>query len=126
MQRRASRFVSYLLLFAVLISVIISTIGLGCGQPAHRVLSAESTIRNPFSPATTIEYSVPDTCHVSLTLYNITGKTVAELVDTVQVPGVYKCDISKLEFYPTLPDGVYFYKLEACGKSATKKMVLLK
>ena len=44
---------------------------------------------NPFNPETNINYSIPETSHVRLKLYDITGKVVKELVNETKQPGYY-------------------------------------
>jgi hypothetical protein len=59
---------------------------------------------------------------VKLTVIDVSGKTVAVLVNENLQPGSYNYDWSAEK----LSSGVYFYKLEADGFSDTKKMVLVK
>ncbi len=77
---------------------------------------------NPFNPTTTINYSLAKNCHVKLMVYNTLGQVVAVLVDGFQSKGTYnvKWDASNQ------PSGLYFYRLEADGFSASKKMFLQK
>jgi hypothetical protein len=76
---------------------------------------------NPFNPATTIQYSVPGTQHVSLKIYDVLGREVATLVNEVKQPGYYAVtwDASGCS------SGVYFYRLEAGKYVDTNKMILL-
>ncbi|MBN1478748.1 T9SS type A sorting domain-containing protein [candidate division KSB1 bacterium] len=77
---------------------------------------------NPFNPSTTIEYSVQNTQHVTLAVYNVLGEQVASLVNTTHPAGDYR-----LLFDGTnLTGGVYFYKLTAGDYSETRRMILLK
>jgi len=82
---------------------------------------------NPFNPATTINYHIPKTSHVSLKVYDILGKEVAVLVNEVKLPGKYQINfdsnsISKIK----LASGVYIYRMIAEGFSFTKKLVVMK
>ena len=77
---------------------------------------------NPFNPTTTIKYSIPNTEHVVLKIYNILGQEVATLVDENQKPGVYKVKFDA----NNLASGVYFYRLTAGKFTAVKKMMLVK
>ncbi len=87
---------------------------------------------NPFNPATTIEYSIPQTIVVvgsthaltivKLKVYDILGREVATLVNKKQKPGTYKIifDASKLS------SGIYFYRLSVGNFVKTNKMILIK
>jgi hypothetical protein len=77
---------------------------------------------NPFNPTTTIQYEVPISGLVNLTVYNILGQKVAELVNKVQATGKYEVQFNA----DRLSSGVYFYKLSAGSYTNTKKMILLK
>lgn len=76
----------------------------------------------PFSPMTTISYSLPDSSTVSIIVYNAAGQVVDTLIDGFQEAGEYE-----IEWNPdNARDGVYFYKLKAGEFSVTKKLVLLR
>lgn len=77
---------------------------------------------NPFNPATTIKYQVPEQSFVMLKVYDILGKEVCSLVNEVKKTGEYEVqfDGSKLS------SGVYFYQLRAGNFVETKKLLLLK
>ncbi len=45
---------------------------------------------NPFNPATSIRYDIPETGSVKMTLYNVLGQPVRRLVDEVQKAGSYR------------------------------------
>jgi len=44
---------------------------------------------NPFNPVTTIRYDLPEKVNVELTIYNLTGQKVIDLVCRIQEPGSY-------------------------------------
>jgi hypothetical protein len=77
---------------------------------------------NPFNPTTTIKYSIPNSQHVILKLFDLLGRQIAVLVDQNQHAGFYNVafDAGKLA------SGVYFYRIEAGLFVQTKKMLLLK
>jgi hypothetical protein len=77
---------------------------------------------NPFNPRTTIEYSVPRAGFVDLAVFDVSGRRVASLVSGHEAAGMHRVDWVADE----LPSGVYFFRLEAAGRSLTGKMVLLK
>jgi hypothetical protein len=85
--------------------------------------SLQQNYPNPFNPTTTIQYAIPKPEHVSLKVYNILGKEVAELVNENKQAGNYSVLFSANSGYSS---GVYFYRITAGEYSETKKLVLLK
>ncbi|MFA6440048.1 MAG: T9SS type A sorting domain-containing protein, partial [Bacteriovoracaceae bacterium] len=77
---------------------------------------------NPFNPATTIRYTVPAGGFVSLKVYDMLGREVSTLVESLQNAGQYSVTFDGSH----LSSGMYFYTLTAGGSSITKKMSLLK
>jgi 5'-nucleotidase len=77
---------------------------------------------NPFNPSTTIEFSIPQMGHVTLTVYDLIGKEVATLVSQPMNPGLYTVQWNASNF----PSGVYFCRLNGGTYTETKKLMLLK
>jgi hypothetical protein len=97
---------------------------------------------NPFSRLTTISYKIPSLHpasrippaspsgrnHVSLNIYDLSGRLIETLVNEPQEPGVYQLSITSNQ----LPSsGIYFYRLntrigQAFDFTTTKKMILLR
>lgn len=77
---------------------------------------------NPFNPSTTISYSIPRDQIVSLKVYDLLGREVSEIVNSLQKAGRYTVtfDGSKLS------SGVYYYKIQAESFTETRRMVLVK
>jgi hypothetical protein len=88
---------------------------------------------NPFLSSTLIRYQVPSTNHetritnhVSLNIYDITGRLVETLVNERQEPGVYQVQWDGRIPESGVRSGIYFYRLESGDILATKKMILLR
>ncbi|MEE9448566.1 MAG: T9SS type A sorting domain-containing protein, partial [Ignavibacteriaceae bacterium] len=83
---------------------------------------------NPFNPTTTISYSLPTYCYVTLKVYDILGNEIVTLVDEHQLPGLYKTefDANKTSSVNHLASGVYIYTLNAGGFIQSRKMILMK
>ncbi|HLT24704.1 MAG TPA: M14 family zinc carboxypeptidase [Ignavibacteria bacterium] len=77
---------------------------------------------NPFNPTTSIHFSTPSLQNVSLKVYDMLGRQVAELVNGMHQAGNYTISFNGSE----LSSGVYYYKLEAENFTQTKQMVLVK
>ncbi|MBK6505031.1 MAG: T9SS type A sorting domain-containing protein [Ignavibacteria bacterium] len=69
-----------------------------------------------------MSYEIPELANVSLRVYDMSGREVAELVNQMQQPGSYDVIFNA----SSLSSGVYFYKLEAGRFVQTKKMILIK
>ena len=83
---------------------------------------------NPFNPSTAFRYGLPTQSEVRLTIYDILGQKVQEVMHGIQDAGYHE-----IEWSANVASGLYLYQLEATGvtekgKSYTqmKKMVLLK
>ena len=82
---------------------------------------------NPFNPETTIEFSVPFASGVRVEVFNTAGQLVATLVDEELGAGSYKTVWNGLDKEAgKVSSGVYFYRMEAGGFTATRSMTLLK
>jgi Secretion system C-terminal sorting domain len=77
---------------------------------------------NPFNPSTKIEYYLPQTSKVHLTLYNILGEMVETIITRQQPAGTHTVQFDA----KNLPSGTYFYRLTTKGNSITKRMVLIR
>ncbi|NLP11424.1 T9SS type A sorting domain-containing protein, partial [bacterium] len=82
---------------------------------------------NPFNPTTTIKYSLPQAETVTLTIYNMLGQKVKDLVNVKQQAGNYSIVWDATDRNGiTVPTGVYFYRIEAGSFVKVQKMILLK
>jgi len=97
--------------------------------------SLQQNYPNPFNPSTTISYFLKENTDVNLTVYNLIGEEIQNLVNETQVSGLKTVtwngtDKNGLQ----VAGGIYFYKLQTGNPSAgsgqrfvqTRKMILLK
>jgi hypothetical protein len=77
---------------------------------------------NPFNPSTNIRYELKADGFTKLSVYNILGEKVTDLVNARQTAGVYEVRFDA----SALPSGIYFYRLESGSYVQTSKMVLMK
>ena len=77
---------------------------------------------NPFNPTTNIQFTIPKDEHVKLTIYDITGRVVKELVNGYKTAGKYSIEFNANNY----ASGTYYYKLEAGEYKNIQKMMLIK
>lgn len=82
---------------------------------------------NPFNPSTTISFSLPLRENVRLTIVNILGQEVVELLNSPFAAGEHQIVWDgKSRNGMTCASGIYFYQLETDSDSRSRKMLLLK
>lgn len=78
---------------------------------------------NPFNPSTTINFTLPVTSEVRLSIYNTLGQRVATILNNQRfTSGTHAVNFDASR----LASGVYIYRLEANNFKADRKMVLVK
>ena len=77
---------------------------------------------NPFNPSTTISYLIDRNFNINISLYNMVGEKVSELVNTKQVPGEYSVSWEA----NNQPSGLYLVMLSAGNQIKTQKIMLVK
>ncbi len=91
-------------------------------ETANIKYNLEQNYPNPFNPSTEIKYSLAKDSYVTLKVYDMLGKEVAELVNENKPAGNYTVEFNA----SNLPSGVYIYKLTAGKFTAVKKLILLR
>ena len=77
---------------------------------------------NPFNPSTIITYTIPSEAFVTLDVFDMLGRKVESLVDEKQNAGAHS-----VSFYGgSLSSGIYTCTLQAGGRFAVRRLVLLK
>jgi len=78
---------------------------------------------NPFNPTTIIKFGLPESGLVQLTVYNILGEEVAQLVNNEMTTGYHEVNFDSGD----LSSGMYIYRINFGNKfTSIKKMLLLK
>ncbi len=77
---------------------------------------------NPFNPHTTISFYLPEDGDVKLSIYNVVGQPIADLIHTRMNRGEHKIDWDATD----IPSGMYIYQLEVGTKIMTRKMTIVK
>ena len=81
-----------------------------------------SAYPNPFNPSTTIRFDLPEASSVSLTVFDLTGREVAQLVKEYKPAGKYEVEFDG----KSLSSGMYFARLAAGEFVQTRKLLLVK
>jgi hypothetical protein len=84
--------------------------------------SLKQNYPNPFNPTTNIEYSILRESNVKLTIFDLLGNEVAELINESQTPGNYTLKFDGSD----LASGTYLVKLNAGEFNEVRKIMLLK
>jgi hypothetical protein len=87
-----------------------------------KVYSLSQNFPNPFNPETEIQFGLPAAANVKLVLYDVLGREVAVMINSVMGAGYhgYKFNAENLS------SGVYFYRLTAGTFTDIKKMTIIK
>lgn len=101
-------------------SVVVSNEDATAGLPTEFELY--QNYPNPFNPSTTIRYDVREAVHVRVSVYDVTGRLVTELVNAQQPAGTHRVEWNA----SNLASGVYFYRIDAGSFSAVRTLTLLK
>ena len=84
--------------------------------------SVSQNFPNPFNPSTRIQYSLPYSSTVKISIFNILGEKVTDLINGEMSAGYHDVDFNASR----LASGVYIYRIKAGDFVETKKMVLMK
>ena len=82
----------------------------------------EQNFPNPFNPSTVLKYHLPSNAFVTLKIFDVLGREIAEPVNLQQRAGSYEINFDA----GNLPGGTYFYKLQAGEEVRIRKMILLR
>ena len=77
---------------------------------------------NPLNPSTSIDFVLPQDEIVSLSIYDAAGREVASLLNERRAAGRHRVSLA----VERLPNGVYFYRLQAGRNFAVKKLAVVR
>jgi hypothetical protein len=89
-------------------------------------LAFEIASAHPFNGMGSFNLAVPRPTHVRLTVFDVSGRRVATIVDSDYRPGNYRVAWDGRTSYGRAASGVYFMRLEACGMGLTRKVVMVR
>jgi len=77
---------------------------------------------NPFNPVTNIRFDVPRSSFVKVSVFDVMGREVENLVNEQLMAGEYLVKWDAVKY----SSGIYFYSIATDGYQSTKKMILTK
>ncbi len=87
----------------------------------------EQNYPNPFNPETSINYAMTQSGRVNLSIYNLRGQKIVNLVDQIQTAGEYRVTWNGNDDHGIrVSSGIYFYRLEVNDTSLHRVMTLIK
>ena len=86
------------------------------------IYSIDQNYPNPFNPSTKIKFSIPQSEHVVINVFNIQGELIESLVDRIMEAGNYQIKFDG----SGLASGMYIYRIQAGTFMETNKMTLMK
>ncbi|OUT39082.1 MAG: hypothetical protein CBB66_03900, partial [bacterium TMED6] len=85
-------------------------------------VSLQPAYPNPFNPSTNLVYSLSNDGDIKLSIYDINGRLIDNLVDSYQFAGNYNVSWNANE----MSSGVYFVTLSTSSNVLTQKVMLIK
>jgi len=124
---RVSGYVGYWTGYTNTVSVIIESLDLDDNSAMLLNYKIHQNYPNPFNPFTTLKYDLPKDEFVTITVYDMLGNLIKNLVNTNQSSGQKLVQWNATNNQGELVSaGMYIYTIQAGEFRQTKKMVLLK
>jgi hypothetical protein len=101
--------------------VVVNLAGTQNNQTA-REYCLDQNYPNPFNPTTNISFELPKAAHVTVKVFDISGREILTLLDSYLESGSHEISWNAVNF----SSGIYFYKLETSEFTSTRKMMLVK
>jgi hypothetical protein len=98
-----------------------AVIGVADSEPSAAPFVLLQNIPNPFRTTSVISYRLDVETPVRLQVFDASGRRVRTLVNAPQPPGEYRIPFHR----EGLPSGIYFYRLEAAGRSLCRRMAVI-
>jgi hypothetical protein len=91
-------------------------------RPVTSTLELAQNRPNPARSGTLIDFTLPQTAPVRLAVFDLLGRRVASLLEGEMRPA----GSNRVRFQPAgLAGGLYLYRLEALGRTVTRKMIVV-
>jgi hypothetical protein len=113
--------------YSNVVSVTLEYVNIAGANDIPTVYNIHQNYPNPFNPVTTLRYDLPEDAMVNITIYDMMGRVVSNLVSTQQNVGYKSIQWDATNtFGEAVSAGLYLYTIHAGEFTQTKKMVLLK
>jgi sugar lactone lactonase YvrE len=100
----------------------VSMVGEETVRVVPAALSLGSARPHPVRSTAIVSFDVPEHGHVTLTLYDVLGRAVAQLADRPYASGTHEISLSAA----SLPSGTYFLRLHHDRGSATQQVTIVR
>nr|MBC8196359.1 lamin tail domain-containing protein [Candidatus Neomarinimicrobiota bacterium] len=103
----------------------------GCLNNSELLIPSQNSLSqnfpNPFNPETIIEFNINNREQVNISIYDLKGNLISNLIDNIYAPGNYSV-IWNAENNNgnAVPSGLYFYQLKTSSDILTKSMLLVR
>ena len=105
----------------------VSGFTLNKGPEVPLTFAVSQNYPNPFNPVTSISYEIPEESFVTISVYNMMGQKVTDLVHDQRSVGYHLTEWNGTNLAgDPVSSGVYIYTVEADNFRSVKKMVLMK
>ncbi len=113
------------------LGLIVSTTGVeepaGRDVPETSMFTAVSVAPNPFNPYTTIDFAVGNQQHVTVAVYDMSGRQVAVLTDQLYAAGLHQADWDgKDSAGQAVASGTYLVRLQTQDVVESRKIMLVR
>ncbi len=106
---------------------MLARVEIGNLNPLPDQYGLNQNVPNPFNPSTVVGYQLPEAGLVRLAIYNLLGQEVRVLVNETKEAGSFTATWDGAdELGRRVASGVYLYRIQAGGFSASRRMLLLK
>jgi len=110
-------------------SILVGSSVLGADFEAAipEIFALHQNYPNPFNPTTSIRFDLPEDALVRITVYDLLGRQIINLVNTDMTAGYRSALWNGTDTYgKPVSSGMYIYQIQAGSFVQSKKMVLLK
>ena len=113
--------------FIIELEDILTSLGSDGKLPLPKQTTMYQAYPNPFNSSTQIRISLPNTMRAKLEVFDIRGRLVKKLVDSIMIAGEYSYSWNGRNMAGNdVTSGAYFYRLTAGKDVITKRMLLVK